>query len=311
MSNENPDVPGASLKNPASAGQNQEKKVLTRLKILTPVQMLDAKRKGISIVSGYIEASVSLNCEALKGLDDAGYGILKTNINPTDYEVSSNIDYVGGILSGKTIGEIYSETEKTYKINREKYEQIKKKQDEEYVARQEKRKIEEETQRKEGIEELKKAGASAELLEKFGSLQEGYNPLDQYLIIAKREKEEKDKQEWIKEHGSPELKIRNEKGYDVQRRYITERLEQELPGYVASKFDRLPEYDLRNRSDPTDNALAEQLRLEKLGIDAEVKWAKWNPTEDQEENGEEGEEGEIVYIEDWHGYEVYKKFPVE
>lgn len=292
MTANNTDVPDTSQNIPASAGQNQDhrlKEIRVRLRNLTPAQKLAATRKGMLDKYGNIEVTVPIDSKALTGIDGE-YGILSHMGISVDPYVPFVSEYIDGVLAGKSVDEIYTETKEKHKVDQKKC-------DEEEIERRKKEAAyfeQENKQRKERQKEQEVAKIEREEEEEKAKIE--------------RQKEEIEKKNWIENHGSPELKIRYEKGYDVQRRYISERLAMELPGFVASKFDNKPEFGLKNRSDPSDTALSEQILLEGKGIRAIVRWGEWDPTEEEEENGEEGEKGEIVYVENWHGYEIYKRF---
>ena len=118
---------------------------------------------------------------------------------------------------------------------------------------------------------------------------------------AKKQAEEREKAEWIQAHGSQHLREAFTRGYDCQRMYILERVAKELPSYEVYQFDNRDEWELYNRSCPSQEALEEVKRLEAQGYRPTVKWAKLAPSDE-----DDGGEAEIVYIEDYHGYEVYR-----
>lgn len=132
---------------------------------------------------------------------------------------------------------------------------------------------------------------------------------------AKREAAEKSRAEWIEAHGSEGLKERVKRGYDCARRYITERLAEDLPGWVASKWDDLTDWELKGRSCPNDSALKAEDEAKAAGYEARTYWAVWecpkdcNPYMEHEEGREDSphDEAEVVVVENFHGYEVYKR----
>lgn len=107
---------------------------------------------------------------------------------------------------------------------------------------------------------------------------------------------------WITTHGSPGLQERVRRGYDCERRYITERLTLELPGWVATQWDNMPDVDeSRSRSDPSDKALEAERQAEAAGYSARTYWVIYEADDD----GGVTEREETV-IEDYHGHEVYR-----
>jgi hypothetical protein len=129
---------------------------------------------------------------------------------------------------------------------------------------------------------------------------------------VKREAEDKVKAEWIFAHGSDALKERHKRGYDCQRRYMEERVKMELPeGWVLAKWDGLGNWELKDRTDPSDEALALEKDMEKRGFMAKVKWAEWEHGESCDEYCGEVHKGEVVLIEDFHEYQIYYKTLVE
>lgn len=122
----------------------------------------------------------------------------------------------------------------------------------------------------------------------------------EHLEAVEKAKVEEEKQAWIETHGSERLKEATKRGYDCKRLYLTERLALELPGYVTRIWDGRGQWELKDRSCPSEKALEEVKRLEKLGIKPVIKWAVF------EDDDGDTEEEEIVYIENYHDYEVYK-----
>ena len=123
---------------------------------------------------------------------------------------------------------------------------------------------------------------------------------DRELAEATKKRKEEEKQAWIEAHGSERLKEATKRGYDCKRLYLTERLALELPGYVTRIWDGRGLWDVKDRCCPSAKALDEVKRLEKLGFKPVIKWAVF------EDDDGDLEEEEIVYIENYHDYEVYK-----
>lgn len=124
---------------------------------------------------------------------------------------------------------------------------------------------------------------------------------------ARTEARKAEKIAWIAAHGSDGLKVRIGRGYPCSRQYIEERLAIELPGWIACKFDGLPEWTLKNRSYPSDAALQAEDAAKAAGFAARTFWAEWPEGTDEDESFYEGDDAEVVVISDYHGYEVYLK----
>jgi hypothetical protein len=97
---------------------------------------------------------------------------------------------------------------------------------------------------------------------------------------AAREFREKEKIEWVAEHGSDYLRDAVRLGYDCQRQYVTERAGIEFPEYTVD-FDGDARW--RSRSCPSREALAEVLRLRGEEVAAEVVWLTEEPAHDYAE----------------------------
>lgn len=304
MTEANTDVTDASIKNPAVVGQNQEKTAIVKLG-LKDSQRLEALRKGIELVNNYIVVKVPITSKTLYGITQDGQGILHIN-GPNMSE------YVDGVLNGKTIDEVFEEHLKAKALlEAERAEK---------EAEKEARRIELDKKADELEKQLLSMGySSKEFGGRSGLFSSTYDPklktmeeiVDriEYHRKEDREREEKEKRKqtkeleiknWINEFGSIALKTRFDLGYACQRRYIQERVEKELPGFVVYEFDGLSDWDPKKRTDPSDAALKKQIELNKAGFNAVVEWAVIPETEEWEE-----EQFEIISIHDYHGYFVY------
>jgi len=287
---------------------------------LTSEQRLEAMRKGLQVERSGLVIQVPITSPALQGIDADGQGYLRQSEN---YNVK--LDYTAFILQGKTVDEAYAD----YLKRLEEYKQ--KKVEEEQRLAEKKVAIKQTILAKfpsvkvtevdrGGYERLtvsytsgntsdtvdiyindtitvEQAIKEVEELVKSVEEREEKRKMEQ----AKKETEEREKAQWIQAHGSEHLKEAFTRGYDCQRMYITERVAKELPGYIVYKFDGRDEWELYNRSCPSQEALEEVKRLEAQGFHPVVKWAKLAPSYE-----DDGGEAEIVYLEDFHGYEIYK-----
>jgi len=255
----------------------------------------------------------------LQGIDADGQGYLRQSEN---YNVK--LDYTAFILQGKTVDEAYAD----YLQRLAEYKQ--KKEEEERELAEKKATIKQAIAKQFPLVKVKgEDDGGNDVLNVYYTSGNTSDRVDIYVATvtveqalnyvqelvksveereekrkkkeAKKEAEEREKAEWIKTHGSQHLKEAFARGYDCQRMYILERVAQELPGYEVYQFDGRDEWELYNRSCPSPEALEEVKRLEAQGYHPVVKWAKLAPSYE-----DDGGEAEIVYIEDYHGYEVYK-----
>lgn len=305
------DVTGASIKNSTSVEQSQSVPVVAINLRVNDVKRLQLLRKGVELKYGNLVFEVPITSSALESVDSQNQGKLKEQYFLMD-------KYVEGFLNGKSVDEVFKAyTEKEEQKSRDR---------EEREAREKKEREDDKIRRENEI-----LSFSKELLSQ-GMLPQDVEQAAQYArdgayyisnvvasmqgklerIISEREEEEakakrsKEKAEWINKYGSPELKSRFEAGYNVQRRYISERLEKELPGFMAYKFDGMPEPEYFVRTDPSDEAFKLENQLKANGLSAKVKWAKWGSYMDKDENWYDPHSCEIVVVSDWNGYEVYK-----
>jgi len=139
-----------------------------------------------------------------------------------------------------------------------------------------------------------------------------YQTVEQAVEAAQRHADEQaakaariaDREAWIAEHGSDGLQDRVARGYNCQRRYMDERLAAELPGWTISKWDGLPDWELKSRVCPTDAALVLEDEAKAAGYEATTHWAVWEARYDEYHEDEE-QKGEVVVVEDFHGYLIY------
>lgn len=103
---------------------------------------------------------------------------------------------------------------------------------------------------------------------------------------------EQDKKEWIKKFGSDYLQRAFKLGYDSQRQYVLERVNQELPGF-AIDFDYLANW--QSRTFPSLKALETVENLIDKGYDAKVVWLT-HPTYEIDESEEDWEKQEAIAI---------------
>jgi len=320
-------APMGSSATPASAGSTATSvagaTTVQTVKVVLPLtseQRLEAMRKGLQVERSGLVIQVPITSPALQGIDADGQGYLRQSEN---YNVK--LDYTAFILQGKTVDEAYAD----YLKRLEEYKQ--KKVEEEQRLAEKKVAIKQTILAKfpsvkvtevdrGGYERLtvsytsgntsdtvdiyindtitvEQAIKEVEELVKSVEEREEKRKMEQ----AKKETEEREKAQWIQAHGSEHLKEAFTRGYDCQRMYITERVAKELPGYIVYKFDGRDEWELYNRSCPSQEALEEVKRLEAQGFHPVVKWAKLAPSYE-----DDGGEAEIVYLEDFHGYEIYK-----
>ena len=88
-------------------------------------------------------------------------------------------------------------------------------------------------------------------------------------LAAEKAQREQEKADWITAHGSDYLKRATALDYNCQRQYVTERAEQEIPGYLLD-FDEDAVW--KDRSCPSEEALADAEALIGAGHDAKVVW---------------------------------------
>ncbi|WP_235062549.1 hypothetical protein [Thermoanaerobacterium aotearoense] len=80
---------------------------------------------------------------------------------------------------------------------------------------------------------------------------------------------EKDKIDWINQHGSDYFKRAIANGFDCQRKYVIERAAKEFPDFIVD-FDDSAEWN--SRSCPSEKALYEMITLKEKGYNANVVW---------------------------------------
>jgi len=289
------------------------------LPLHTYEQRLEAMRKGFQVGKSGLVIEVPITSPALQGIDADGQGYLRQSEN---YNVK--LDYTAFILQGKTVDEAYAD----YLQRLAEYKQ--KKEEEERELAEKKATIKQAIAKQFPLVKVKgEDDGGNDVLNVYYTSGNTSDRVDIYVATvtveqalnyvqelvksveereekrkkkeAKKEAEEREKAEWIKTHGSQHLKEAFARGYDCQRMYILERVAQELPGYEVYQFDGRDEWELYNRSCPSPEALEEVKRLEAQGYHPVVKWAKLSESDE-----DEGGEAEIVYLEDFHGYEVYK-----
>jgi len=325
-------APMGSSATPASAGSTVASatgaasvKTVRVVLPLTSGQRLEALRKGFQVERQGLVIQVPITSQALDGVDADGEGYLKRSEN-----FNVKLDYTAFVLAGKTVDDAYAD----YLQRLAKYKQ--EKEEEEQKQKEEQRKLAEkqaiikqailakfpnvrvsEDNRWEYYKLVVTFGDSGDTKDIYITNQITVEQALNYVTElikrveereeerkkkqAKKEAEEREKAEWIQAHGSEHLKEAFTRGYDCQRMYILERVAQELPGYIVYKFDGRDEWELYDRSCPSPEALEEVKRLEAQGYRPVVKWAKLGASDE-----DEGGQAEIVYIEDFHGYEVYK-----
>lgn len=119
---------------------------------------------------------------------------------------------------------------------------------------------------------------------------------------AEREAAEQERTDWIAAHGSDHLRAASDAGYDCKRLYVTERAALEHPGYVVD-FDDNAQW--RDRSCPSPDALAEELRVTPMlaqGETVEVVWLITPPhSRVDDEDDEDWEQCEAVVIQEFLG----------
>jgi len=294
---------------------------------LTSEQRLEALRKGLQVERQGLVIQVPITSQALDGVDADGEGYLKRSEN-----FNVKLDYTAFVLAGKTVDDAYTD----YLKRLAEYKQ--KKAEEEQKQKEEQRKLAEkqaiikqailakfpnvtvDEENKWGYERLTVSYTSGKTNDKMDiyindtiTVERALNYVQELVKSveereekrkkkeAKKQAEEREKAEWIQAHGSQHLREAFARGYDCQRMYILERVAQELPGYEVYQFDGRDEWELYDRSCPSVEALEEVKRLEAQGYHPVVKWAKLAPSYE-----DDGGEAEIVYLEDYHGYEVYK-----
>ena len=310
---------GSTATSVAGAVSMQTARVV--LPLHTYEQRLEAMRKGFQVGKSGLVIEIPITSPALQGIDADGQGYLRQSKN---YNVK--LDYTAFVLAGKTVDEAYADYLK-------RLEEYKRKQEEE-----ERRIAEKRVAIKQAIlakfpsvkvTEVDRGGYDVlNVSYAYGNTSDTKDLYFSYYTVpveqaireveelvrsveereekrkmeqAKKETEEREKAEWIKKHGSQHLKEAFTRGYDCQRLYILERVAQELPGYIVYKYDGRDEWELYKRSCPSPEALEEVKRMEAQGFHPVVKWAKLSESDE-----DEGGEAEIVYLEDYHGYEVYK-----
>jgi len=327
-------APMGSSATPASAGSTVASATgavsVKTVKVVLPLnskQRLEALRKGFQVERQGLVIQVPIDSQALDGVDVDGEGYLKESES-----FNVELDYTAFVLAGKTVDDAYAD----YLQRLAKYKQ--EKEEEERKQKEEQKKLaEKQAIIKQAIlakfpnvtvsEDNRWEYYKLVITYTFGdssdtediyitnqiTVEQALNHVTELIKRveereeerkkkqAKKEAEEREKAQWIKTHGSQHLREAFTRGYDCQRMYITERVAQELPGYIVYKFDGRDEWELYDRSCPSPEALEEVKRLEAQGYRPVVKWAKLGASDE-----DEGGQAEIVYIEDFHGYEVYK-----
>lgn len=108
----------------------------------------------------------------------------------------------------------------------------------------------------------------------------------------KEEQEEKhrtytdERSNWINEYGSQYLKNANKLGYDINSKYAIERATKELPDFELD-IDDNSSWD--ERTNPSEKAIEEVMKLIENGYNAEVVWLTCPVDPDEEEDFEECE----------------------
>jgi len=294
---------------------------------LTSEQRLEALRKGFVVERQGLVIQVPITSQALDGVEADGEGYLKRSTN-----INVKLDYTSFVLAGKTVDDAYTDyLQRLAKYKQEKEEEERKQKEEQrrlaekqaiikqaILAKFPNVKVDEENRW--GYERLTVSYTSGKTNDKMDiyindtiTVERALNYVQELIKSveereeerkrkeAKKQAEEREKAEWIQAHGSQHLREAFTRGYDCQRLYILERVAQELPGYEVYQFDGRDEWELYKRSCPSPEALEEVKRMEAQGFHPIVKWAKLSESDE-----DEGGEAEIVYIEDYHGYEVYK-----
>ena len=118
----------------------------------------------------------------------------------------------------------------------------------------------------------------------------------------KTKEEEMEQKIWIESYGTRGLRNKYQRGEDCDEKYIEERLASEMPGYLAKRYDRKSFGLLEEDRHPSDRVVKERIRLKRKGVEATVLWMSWSIEENHRERAE------IVYIENWHGYQIYREF---
>ena len=286
---------------------------------LTSEQRLEAMRKDLQVERSGLVVQVPITSQALAGVEVDGQGYLRQSEN---YNVK--LDYTAFILQGKTVDEAYAD----YLKRLEEYKQ--KKAEEERRLAEKKVAIKQAIAKQFPLVKVKgeddrgndvlnvyyTSGNTSDRVDIYVNVQTVEQAIKEVEELvksveereekrkmeqAKKEAEEREKAQWIQAHGSQHLREAFTRGYDCQRLYILERVAKELPGYEVYQFDNRGEWELYNRACPSTEALEEVKRLEAQGFHPIVKWAKLSESDE-----DEGGEAEIVYIEDYHGYEIYR-----
>lgn len=86
---------------------------------------------------------------------------------------------------------------------------------------------------------------------------------------AEREAREQEKTDWITSHGSDHLRRAHKLGYDCQRKYVTERANQEFPDFAVD-FNEWARW--QSRACPSKDALDIVEKLIEQGHNAECVW---------------------------------------
>ena len=319
-------APMGSSATPASAGSTATSVAgavsMQTVKVVLPLnseQRLEAMRKGLQVERSGLVIQVPITSQALAGVEADGEGYLKRSSN---YHVE--LDYTSFVLAGKSVDDAYTD----YLQRLEKYEE---EQEEERKKIAEKKaaikqaiakqfplvKVKGEDDRENDVLNVYyTSGNTSDRVDIYVAtvtVEQAIKEVEELVKSveereeerkkkeAKKQAEEREKAQWIQAHGSQHLREAFTRGYDCQRLYILERVAKELPGYEVYQFDGRDEWELYDRSCPSVEALEEVKRLEAQGYHPVVKWAKLAPSYE-----DDGGEAEIVYLEDYHGYEVYK-----
>lgn len=117
---------------------------------------------------------------------------------------------------------------------------------------------------------------------------------------------EKDKIDWINQHGSDYLKRAIANGFDCQRKYVIERAAKEFPDFIVD-FDDSAEWN--SRSCPSEKALNEMITLKEKGYNANVVWLTRLPNGYDDYDYYDIEPCEAVVIRNYLGsYDLIKTY---
>jgi len=127
---------------------------------------------------------------------------------------------------------------------------------------------------------------------------------------AMKEEREREKRQWIDQHGSNYLKKATKLGYDCQRQYVTERAAREFPGFTVD-FNNYA--DWRSRSCPSEEALELLEDILNRGFkDAKIVWLTAPPYYWSRYSDGHYEAREAVVVGDYLGrYTLIKELETE